>query len=98
MEGRNDPRSIEWAKEIKRRDNYICQLCKKYGVPLHSHHLYSFDKFVNKRYDVNNGICLCTRCHNNFHDIFGRGNNTPFQFDQFKKTFNMFRAAIEKLG
>lgn len=92
-----DIAAVEWAKQIKARDNYTCQLCSKYGIPLNSHHLNSWDAFESQRYDLNNGLTLCVRCHDKFHDIYGRGKNTRFQFLQFKKSVQLFRAINEKL-
>lgn len=93
----DDPQAVEWAKNIKIRDNYICQICHKYGIPLNSHHLNSWDLFIEQRYDLDNGITLCVRCHERFHSIYGRGKNTRFQFLQFKKSMLLFRQANEKL-
>ena len=93
----NDAAAVEWAKQIKARDNYTCQLCGRYGIPLNSHHLNSWDAFEDQRYDLNNGLTLCVRCHDRFHNVYGRGKNTRFQFLQFKKSMMLFRAANEKL-
>lgn len=93
-----DPLHVKWAKAVKQRDNYICQICGKYGVMLNSHHLNSYDFFENQRYDINNGITLCEVHHNEFHDIFGRGKNTKFQFEQFLKTIRAYKKAIKKLA
>lgn len=89
----NDPLAVEWAKRVKVRDNYICQLCYKYGIPLHAHHLNSWNTFVNQRYELYNGITLCTKHHELFHHIYGKGNNTKFQFLQFKKSVDLFKKA-----
>lgn len=93
----NDPQAVEWSKKVKIRDNYICQICYRYGIPLNSHHLNSWDFFIKQRYDLNNGLTLCTYCHECFHNIYGRGKNTKFQLLQFKKTAKLFRKANEKL-
>lgn len=93
----NDPQAVEWSRQIKVRDNYTCQLCSRYGIPLNSHHLNSWDLFVNQRYDLNNGLTLCMRCHELFHHIFGKGHNTIFQFLQFKKSVKLFKNANEEM-
>ena len=49
---------------------YVCVKCNKKRKTtrvLHAHHIYSWDKFESKRYDKNNGVVLCWKCHNGFH-------------------------------
>jgi hypothetical protein len=62
---------IEWAKAVKKRDDYTCQKCKDRGVVLNSHHIESFSKNKELRYALDNGITLCKTCHKGFHEIFG---------------------------
>lgn len=61
---RNDPAYVDWVKQVKRRDKKTCRLlnaeCK--GI-LTVHHIYSWSKFPQKRYDINNGITLCQAHH-----------------------------------
>lgn len=92
-----DPEAVEWAKKIKDRDNFTCQICRKYGVPLNSHHLNSWDFFIDQRYILANGVTLCEGCHERFHNIYGRGRNTTFQYLQFKKSVETFRRALQKI-
>ena len=49
---------------------YVCEKCNKRRKTtrvLHAHHIYSWSKYTDKRYDRNNGVVLCIRCHNTFH-------------------------------
>ena len=49
---------------------YVCEKCNKKRWTtraLHAHHIYSWDKFPDKRYTVKNGVVLCIKCHNAFH-------------------------------
>jgi len=49
---------------------YVCEKCgkkRKTTRVLHAHHIYSWNKFESKRYDRNNGVVFCIRCHNTFH-------------------------------
>ena len=54
-----DSRYIKWAKAVKVRDNFVCQICGREGVYLNSHHKNAFDIFVEDRYNTDNGVCLC---------------------------------------
>lgn len=72
-----------WVKEVYQRDAYTCQCCGKKGGKLNAHHLDGYNWCVEKRTDVDNGITLCEDCHNDFHDKYGRGNNTKEQFEEY---------------
>ena len=51
-----------WAKEVKRRDEYICQICGEKGGKLRSHHIKTFLDYPELRLDINNGITICVGC------------------------------------
>ncbi|MDU4051081.1 MAG: HNH endonuclease signature motif containing protein [Clostridium perfringens] len=74
-----------WKKEIFRKFDYTCQCCLKRGGDMEPHHLDGYNKFKEKRTDVNNGVLLCVNCHKEFHKIYGYGNNTLEQFKEFYK-------------
>lgn len=52
-----------WATEVKKRDNYTCQICAKRGGELHSDHIKPFSLFSELRFDLTNGRTLCKKCH-----------------------------------
>ena len=73
-----------WSKMVKDRDNYTCQICgDNKGGNLNSHHLNGWNAFPKQRFDLENGTTLCTDCHNDFHNMYGRGGNTREQFDEY---------------
>ena len=87
-QGRNYPEYIEFIKKVLKRDNYTCQCCgNKSGnghrVELNAHHIFNFADNVDKRYDIDNGICLCKKCHRDYHNIYGYRNTTQIQLDEF---------------
>lgn len=56
---------------ILRRDNYTCQLCKRYGkrtTAQHVHHIFPWEFYPQYTYENWNLISLCQRCHNKMHD------------------------------
>ncbi len=65
---RNDPEYKQWRKQVWLRDNFKCKI----GNPdcfgrIEAHHILSWSKYPELRYNINNGITLC-----HFHHPFGR--------------------------
>ena len=78
----------DWHDEVLKRDNYTCQCCgNKSGnghrVELNAHHIFNFADNVDKRHDIDNGICLCKKCHRDYHNMYGYRNTTQIQLDEF---------------
>jgi hypothetical protein len=87
-EEREEGRLLEgygvWRKEVYERDNYTCQVCSSNaGGTLEAHHKDGYNWCVERRLDVSNGITCCETCHNDFHNKYGRGNNTEKQFEEY---------------
>ena len=78
----------EWIYMVKEKGSFTCDCCgDSRGGNLVSHHLDSYKYFPNKRLDINNGVCLCKKCHTEFHSWMG-GNMvkcTKEDYYKFKK-------------
>ena len=72
-----------WSNSIMTRDDYTCQICNKHGCKLNAHHLNGWNAFPEQRFDLDNGVTLCTDCHKEFHSQHGYGDNTREQFDEY---------------
>lgn len=101
MDRFRDPKHIEWAKAVKERDNYRCQICFEFGLQnfdkeLHSHHKNSWDWCVEERFELLNGATLCKFHHHAFHSCFNSGGNIKYQFEQFKEIMKSFRKIIKE--
>lgn len=82
--GRKTIKDTIWREKVYEKDNYTCVACgDNRGGNLNAHHLYSHNRYIDKRYDVNNGVTLCEACHKAFHDKYGYGDNAKEQFDEF---------------
>ena len=74
-----------WRVVVIKRDK-ICQICTS-KKKRHAHHLNHASFFVEQRFDVNNGICLCAKCHTIYHNKFHdstRKKCTKARFLEFK--------------
>jgi len=80
---RKFPKYIEWRNEVYKKDNYICQKCNQYGGDLNAHHIESYNNNIELRIEISNGITFCIDCHKNFHHLYGYGNNTQNQLEEF---------------
>ena len=81
---RSYPKYTRFVKKVLARDNYTCQCCgNKLNHDGVVHHLDGYNWCVEKRTDETNGITLCKACHKNFHSIYGKGNNTKEQFEEW---------------
>jgi len=60
-----------WRRDVLLRDEYICQICHDKNGRLIAHHIASWADFPDKRYDINNGMTVCTDCHTFIHNYTG---------------------------
>ncbi|MGG0684165.1 HNH endonuclease [Bacillus licheniformis] len=72
-----------WVKSVYERDGYTCQICGLDNCKLNAHHLDSYDWCIDGRTELENGVTLCVDCHKNFHEIYGYGSNTKWQFEEY---------------
>lgn len=62
----------KWSKMVRIRDEHICWMCEEDSMKesstltrrvMHAHHLEPKHMYPEKALDLDNGICLCHRCH-----------------------------------
>lgn len=76
--------NVKWKRDIHEKYNYMCDKCGS-TEKLNTHHLYNWSEYPEKRFDLDNGVLLCEKCHILFHHIYGQRNNTPEQYKKFKE-------------
>jgi len=62
---KNSYKLSKWSKEVRERDNYICQKCNVTHLrnELHAHYILSKPKHRDLMFNLDNGITLCHECH-----------------------------------
>ena len=80
---RQYPEYNEFVKRVLLRDEYTCKCCGHRGGTLEVHHLNGYNWFIEGRTDETNAVTLCQNCHVSFHSIYGQGNNTKEQFEEW---------------
>ena len=94
-----DPKYVQWAKAIKTKYNFTCQICNivsNFKIQLDSHHLDSWDWAVKSRYSIDNGICLCSQCHQRYHQYTSYGKNTKENFLAYLPIAKVFHEVLLK--
>ena len=89
------PGIIRWRVKILRRDGYRCVICggdKNKKLVVHHKEAWGSNKVV--RPDIDNGVTSCERCHIEFHQKYGYGNNTVVQWDEFVASKQSIGVAI----
>lgn len=81
----------KWSLKVKQRDDFRCQCCGKRNDKLESHHINSWDEYKSERFDIENGVTLCSGCHKNFHKDEGFGSNNKHQFKSWMIKRNIMK-------
>ena len=68
---KNSVKYKTWRRAIFERDDYTCQECGERGCKIVAHHIKGWAKYPKLRYEISNGIVLCTKCHK-LTDNYGR--------------------------
>lgn len=60
----NDDVYERWRKDVLKRDQFKCQMpnCNS-KFRLHVHHIKKWSSASSLRYEISNGITLCSKCH-----------------------------------
>lgn len=58
----------DWRRSVYVRDNYTCVMCNGRSssgnpVTLNAHHVRTFSKHHELRFELSNGVSLCEKCH-----------------------------------
>lgn len=64
---RNSLQYRQWREAVFVRDDYTCQNCGQRGGRLNAHHISAWANDKERRFDICNGITLCSKCHKAAH-------------------------------
>ena len=57
----------KWAKAVKALADNRCNICGS-TENLQAHHIMPKNLYPDHIYDLNNGLCLCRKCHYYYHN------------------------------
>ena len=80
--------SLLLKRAVKERDNYRCKHCGRGelgGITLHIHHLQTVRNHPELALNMDNLVCLCNECHNEFHSIYGHGRTRDLGIAEFQE-------------
>lgn len=72
-----------WIQGVKRSSSFKCFITGDTSN-LECHHLIGWS-YEPARYAIENGVAIAATIHKQFHNEYGRGFNTPEQFEEFCK-------------
>ena len=93
---KNNRELTKWRKEVIKLHGSKCDLCDDGNV--NAHHLNGFNWDIENRFNPQNGIPLCEKHHTDFHNQYGRGDNTKDQYENYKTIFITSPKGGEKLS
>ena len=65
---RKGKKYLDWREQVFKRDGFKCRECGN-DKKIHAHHIKTWEDAPELRVEVNNGLTLCTVCHNKHHHI-----------------------------
>jgi len=78
----NKDKLTKWSKRVKAIGK--CDICSSTDN-LTAHHLWDKKNHPSLIYQDENGVCLCTKCHNAFHNTYTQKSHcTPSIYNKFK--------------
>ena len=72
-----------WRSGVFARDGYTCQKYGTVGGKLVAHHVLNFSSNPDLRFAIDNGVTLSDKAHQEFHQKYGKRNNTKQQLEDF---------------
>ena len=84
---RNNPGMKKWKKKIKTLDEGSCQCCgERVESDLQVHHIMPLKDYPDLVIDEGNGIALCKKCHDKYHEMYKDSENAA-NFAKFMRDY-----------
>lgn len=74
LHDRNSARYREWRTSVFERDGFKCVKCGT-RKDIQAHHINTWKLHKEQRYDIENGVTLCRKCHLDVHGGCWRNGN-----------------------
>lgn len=81
------PQQINWRKSVLKKFNNRCIVTGR-DYDLEAHHIENYSSCIDKRDNIENGVCMNKIVHRAFHVIYGFDNNNQDQLDEFISTYS----------
>lgn len=81
---RNKFKSKNLSEQCFSNANYTCDVYGVRNIELHAHHLNSWARYTDQRFDINNLVCMSSEAHKSFHYVYGNGAINPVTAEQYK--------------
>lgn len=93
----DSPEYRAWQEGVYARCSFCCVLTGATS-DLVCHHLNGWNISPEERYSISNGVVLSRTVHNQFHTVYGAGNNTIGQFADFIENYYNGQCSVTLYG
>jgi hypothetical protein len=84
-EDRRQYKEMGLSKACLEKADFTCAVCSERGAELNAHHMNGWATHPEDRYSLDNLVCVCHKCHRQYHTQYGNGLKEPNTKEQFQE-------------